>query len=149
VNRPYRDRRAAAYAHFGPNMTPMVDVVMVILIFFMVSASLMGPEWLLRVALPRPRAAVASQEVVPVSVALWMREGATMVRMSVGAGTEAIEFPASELARRIGEVASERGASRLAVALSAQDEVTYEDVVRAHERCVVGGVSRIALPPSK
>ena len=33
--------------HFGPNMTPMVDVVMVILIFFMASAAFMGDEWFL------------------------------------------------------------------------------------------------------
>src|SRR5690348_11081756 len=38
--------------HYGPNMTPMVDVVMVILIFFMASTSVLGPEWFLKTALP-------------------------------------------------------------------------------------------------
>ena len=38
--------------HFGPNMTPMVDIVMVILIFFMASAAFMGDEWFLRAAIP-------------------------------------------------------------------------------------------------
>ena len=38
--------------NFGPSMTPMVDVVLVILIFFMASASFVGPEWFLRAALP-------------------------------------------------------------------------------------------------
>lgn len=33
--------------HIGPNMTPDADVVMVILIFFMASASILGPTWLL------------------------------------------------------------------------------------------------------
>ena len=37
--------------HFGPNMTPMVDVVMVILVFFMASTAFIGPEWLLRIGL--------------------------------------------------------------------------------------------------
>ena len=40
-------------AHVGPNMTPMVDVVMVILIFFMTWMSFVGAEWFLRTALPK------------------------------------------------------------------------------------------------
>jgi biopolymer transport protein ExbD len=48
-----RNARALHEAHAGPNMTPMVDVVMVILIFFMASTAIMGPEWLLRTALAR------------------------------------------------------------------------------------------------
>ena len=33
--------------HVGPNMTPMVDVVMVILIFFMLGSSFVSPDWYL------------------------------------------------------------------------------------------------------
>lgn len=149
MSRPYRERNAVATAHVGPNMTPMVDVVMVILIFFMVSAALMGPEWLLRVALPTPQAAVPSKDIIRVTLELSMREGTPVVRMVVGAGTEAVEFQASALAGRIEDVASVHGASSLAVALSAQDGVPYEEVVRAHEGCVASGVNRIALPPTK
>jgi len=45
----FRRRHAGARAalHAGPNMTPMVDVVMVILVFFMASAAFVGPEWFL------------------------------------------------------------------------------------------------------
>lgn len=45
----FRRRGAAdrASLHLGPNMTPMVDVVMVILVFFMASAAFVGPEWFL------------------------------------------------------------------------------------------------------
>jgi biopolymer transport protein ExbD len=39
--------------HFGPNMTPMVDVVMVILVFFMASAAYLGPEWFLSGLVPQ------------------------------------------------------------------------------------------------
>jgi len=35
-------------AHVGPNMTPMVDVVMCILIFFMLGSSLAAPELFLK-----------------------------------------------------------------------------------------------------
>lgn len=57
--RPFRRRTArdAASLHYGPNMTPMVDVVMVILVFFMVSAAFLGPEWLLQGLVPRQAAA--------------------------------------------------------------------------------------------
>jgi len=45
----FRPRGAASRGtlHFGPNMTPMVDIVMVILVFFMASAAFVGPEWFL------------------------------------------------------------------------------------------------------
>ncbi|MCW5755872.1 MAG: biopolymer transporter ExbD [Phycisphaeraceae bacterium] len=36
----------------GPNLAPMVDVVLVILIFFMASVAFVGPEWFLPAALP-------------------------------------------------------------------------------------------------
>src|SRR5215813_7077601 len=51
----FRRRNAQALydQHYGPNMTPMVDVVMVILIFFMASTAFLGPEWFLKTHLPR------------------------------------------------------------------------------------------------
>ncbi len=51
-----RDARAVFDLHYGPNMTPMVDVVLVILIFFMASTALLGPELLLRTAVAEDRA---------------------------------------------------------------------------------------------
>lgn len=56
VRRPFRRRDArTVYARaVGPNMTPMVDVVMVILVFFMASAAFLGPEWFLRTLVPQP-----------------------------------------------------------------------------------------------
>lgn len=103
----------------------------------------------MRVALPSPQAATPSKEIVPVLLRLTMREGAVVIRMGVGTGAEPVEFPASELAGRVAAVAGEHGASSLAVALSAEDGVPYEEVVRAHERCVASGVNKIALPPAK
>ncbi|MCP2732564.1 biopolymer transporter ExbD, partial [Limnofasciculus baicalensis] len=54
---PSRKRNALAQhdLHYGPNMTPMVDVVMVILVFFMASAVFLGPEWYLKTAIPEVR----------------------------------------------------------------------------------------------
>ena len=54
MSRTWRRRNALALydSHYGPNMTPMVDVVMVILIFFMASTAFLGPEWFLKTHLP-------------------------------------------------------------------------------------------------
>ncbi|MFZ4431104.1 MAG: biopolymer transporter ExbD [Phycisphaerales bacterium] len=54
-----RSARATHESHYGPNMTPMVDVVMVILIFFMASAAILGPEWFIKSNLPVMAAAPA------------------------------------------------------------------------------------------
>jgi len=57
-SRPLRQRNIFQQGgRFGPNMTPMVDVVLVILIFFMASTAFIGPEWFLRAALPSDQAA--------------------------------------------------------------------------------------------
>jgi len=43
-------------------MTPMVDVVMVILIFFMASAAFLGAEWFLKAAIPSKRGAARTPQ---------------------------------------------------------------------------------------
>lgn len=48
-----RDARAVRGAQSSPNMAPMVDVTLVILIFFMASAAFVGPEWALQLGLAR------------------------------------------------------------------------------------------------
>jgi biopolymer transport protein ExbD len=39
-------------AHVGPNMTPMVDIVMCILIFFMLGSTFLAPELFLQSSMP-------------------------------------------------------------------------------------------------
>src|SRR5690606_9925072 len=45
--------RAEALVGGGPNMTPMVDVILVILIFFMATTVIVGEEWFLGAGLTR------------------------------------------------------------------------------------------------
>ncbi len=130
----------------GPNMTPMVDIVMVILIFFMASAAIMGPEWLLRTALPSPKAvgSAAAGDVTPVSASVQVVGGSFRVVLRVGearreAGVESVASEAASLAR-------EFGADRLVVAIDADAEAPYDAVVRVHEAFVKAGVTRIGLP---
>lgn len=149
MSKPFRQRNAATYAHFGPNMTPMVDVVMVILIFFMASAALMGPEWLLRAALPRPQAATPPANTVPVAIRVVMKDGAAAAKIAVGVGAAAADCSMNDLDAMIVGVVKQHGAANLAVAISADDAVPYEGLVHVHERCVAAGITRIALPEVK
>ena len=55
-SRPLKQRNIFGNkGRFGPNMTPMVDVVLVILIFFMAATTIVGQEWFLKADLPEQR----------------------------------------------------------------------------------------------
>src|SRR4051812_37590647 len=74
----FRKRNAQALydSHLGPNMTPMVDVVMVILIFFMASTAFLGPEWFLKTHLPAASAAPPSDAPEPTRLRVTLTLGA-------------------------------------------------------------------------
>ena len=151
MSRPLQRRDAAfTRAHsIGPSMTPMVDVVLVILIFFMASTTFIGPEWLLRSALPRTptegAAAPSSGDFTlpPARFDLTLTTdatGATVVRgLGLSAGT------VSECVTRIAEYAARLGSDRMAVHLDPAPDVAYSDVVRLHEACAAAGVQNVGL----
>lgn len=152
MNRPYRDRSAAGtHASSMPNMTPMVDVVMVILVFFMATASVMGPEWLLKTALPaKSSAKAAPAEITPVRLTITPGQPEAQILIVVGAaGNNArreVQTSASGLPAVLQALATERGADNLAVSFDAGDDVPYEAVVKAHEACQRAGISRVGVP---
>lgn len=152
MNRPYRDRSAAGlHTASMPNMTPMVDVVMVILVFFMATASVMGPEWLLKTALPgKSSAKAAPAETTPVRLTITPGQGAAQILVVVGAaGNNArreVQTSLSDLPALLQTLATERGADNLAVSFDASDDVPYEAVVKAHEACQRAGISRVGVP---
>lgn len=130
----------------GPNMTPMVDIVMVILIFFMASAAIMGPEWLLRTALPSPKASgsAAPGEVTPVATSVQAVDGRVRVVLRVGETRR--DTTLDTVAADVAALVKEFGPDRLAVAIDADAETPYDAVVRVHEAFVKAGVTRIGLP---
>ncbi len=139
---PYRRRSALALheLHYGPNMTPMVDVVMVILIFFMAGASIMGPEWLLRSALPTPKPAARIADSVRLAFRLHEAGGAAVV---TGEGLEAgtlDDFRAALMAATASTPAAELG-----VVVTPDWGVPYEAVVAVHEIAHGLGVTKIGL----
>lgn len=128
--------------HYGPNMTPMVDVVMVILIFFMASAAILGPEWFLRSTLAQPKSEAAVAEGEPPLV-LGLSRGASgeVLARVVRDGREIV--PPTSMAELQGALAGlEKG---VGVLVKPDADVPYDAVVRAHEACARVGLTRVGV----
>ena len=155
----HRRRSALAMyeAHAGPNMTPMVDVVMVILIFVMASAAIRGPEWFLKTNFPRSVASAPADEslLVRVRVELVMDNGLARAKVD---GDEPVEvsrvadalsgaMERSSLAlTQAGKDSSDASiAANVAVLVKAQDEVSYEELVRVHEMARAMRIEKIGI----
>lgn len=131
---------------FGPNMTPMVDIVLVILIFFMAGTTLLGQEWFLRSEVLKRGGAKEPDplELPPVwlTISLSVEEGTarTIVR---GLGDAALSL--EEFAARLREFAEGTEKDKIVVVLTPDSPVAYRDVVRAHEACLQAGVKRVGV----
>lgn len=140
--------------HFGPNMTPMVDVVMVILIFFMASTAFLGPEWFLQAHMaPDEQPSGALQQdtrfqlpEVRLEVKLRAAPGGTLADAfgREGLTLEQFEALAIEIAA---DLVPERpaGSAEPVVVIDPEAQAPYNDVVRAHDACTKAGFRRVAL----
>lgn len=161
---PLRRRRAqdVASLHFGPNMTPMVDVVMVILVFFMVSAAFLGPEWLLSSLVPQlgdPAAAKAKAtpgsgprnpnddpfETPPVRFVIELERraeasGTNMTVVAHGAGLR--DATIEQVIDALNVLVKDAGGN-VEVLVKPGAGVPWGPVVRAHELCNAAGISRV------
>ena len=152
MSRPFR-RRSALHGwqlQFGPNMTPMVDVVMVILIFFMASATFAGAEWFLRTAIPRPAPETPPKDpsgdpfqVPPARFELMLSRGPDGKTVASGQGFEPVTMP--ELQARLAELARGTSAEDLVLIIRPAPEVPYADVVRAHDAAMAAGIAKVGL----
>ncbi len=150
MSRPFRRRHAMAVwdLHFGPNMTPMVDVVMVILIFFMASATFAGGEWFLKTGIPREGsgrsgASGADPLALPPArfeISLVVEAGRTLVR---GQGVGECEL--GVLPERLKQLTAAAPADEVVLIVRPDAAVPYADVVRAHDAATRAGISRIGL----
>lgn len=143
--RPMRRRNALALheLHYGPNMTPMVDVVMVILVFFMASAAVLGPEWFLGTSIPVKAPASESApppEHAPIRVELRMFDGGVVV---VIGSREPVAFNAAE-ALLMNEIADAGGREAIVLVAPGPD-VPYDAVVRVHEWIARAGVTKLGI----
>ena len=119
------------------NITPLVDVVLVLLIIFMVVVPLLLQGY--DVETPRPSANIAPVQSEEVQVIL--RIGPTacnMVTPPAGEGLPADcrvtlaeqEIPAAELPARVAEILGGRPADSRVLFLAADDRLNYEGVLR-------------------
>lgn len=150
-------RRDALHAHsmyFGPNMTPMVDVVMVILIFFMASAAFLGSEWFLKAAIPfeagrgtSPKKPNDPTALPPVKLDLVMdvdEAGRTVVTFPPLA-----RAPVEQFFTRIAEFKSDKTAGDIEVVIRPTARVPYADVVRVHAACDDAGIYKLGISVSR
>lgn len=141
-------RRARDPHHvYGPNLAPMVDVVLVILIFFMASVVFVGPEWFLPAALPDEQHQDETESTDPyalldptLDVRLSIVDGAPAVT-GLGPGTVSLEgFEAHTRTQLAGA-----DAESIKIRLSADDGVAWQHVVTAQDVLTRVGVRQIAL----
>ncbi len=146
------ERRDALHGyslHFGPNMTPMVDVVMVILIFFMASAAFFGSEWFLRAAIPPEQAgrgaAAAKRDptYIPptrLTVSLDVSEGRV-----VGSFIDVNKGSIDDVVKRIAAIPPGPELDNVEVLVRSTGSVPYRDVIRVHEALERAGIKKVGL----
>lgn len=161
--KPFRRRSALEQhsLHFGPNMTPMVDVVMVILVFFMVSAAFVGPEWFITALLPQPAQSTPSEQtnpqgqgnVPPPSPSTQPLRLTFTLQYSAAAGATLFtgegltDAPFDQYETKLTDLTKglpkDELASKLEMLLEPQANVPTRDVVRAHELATKLGIVRV------
>lgn len=147
MSSPFRRRNALHqwHLHFGPNMTPMVDVVMVILVFFMASTAFIGPEWLLRIGL--------AEDDAPAGNGFQLGPAELVVRLRVVDGTVRVDglglrdAPLESIASAAAQAGTSLGpaADQTRITIEPTDAVPYDAVVRSQAELVSAGFVHIAI----
>lgn len=129
-----RRRRSQVAAPMSEiNVTPFVDVMMVLLVIFMVAAPLMTVG--VPVRLPETSAtALPASEEEPLSVTL-VADGRVMIQTT--------EVPPGELVTRLRAIAGERADDR--IFLRADGDIPYARVMQVMGALNAGGFARIGL----
>ncbi|MBL8763290.1 MAG: biopolymer transporter ExbD [Phycisphaerae bacterium] len=137
--------------HFGPNMTPMVDVVLVILIFFMAGTAFVGKEWFLRSAIPVRSGAASAKPADPYEIPYTNIEARMTLDpggRTVVTGLDLKDAPLESFLNRLREFASGTQASKITVIAFPAPNIPYRDVVRLHEVCHSIGITRTGVSSS-
>jgi biopolymer transport protein TolR len=117
------------------NVTPLVDVMLVLLIIFMVTAPLLVTG--VPVELPESRANALDQKVEPVEIAI-DKEGATFI--------DGTEVPPSELAVRLEELAAAQDADNpRQIMLRGDTSISYGQMMRVMGELNRAGLNSVSL----
>ena len=116
------------------NMVPFIDVMLVLLIIFMVSAPLIttGVVDLPSVGQARQRASTVIEVIV-----------GSDERLRMKAGGEEMPIGLAQLAQRVRE--QQKGDAQVPVVISADRSVKYESVVKVMDTLQRAGVARVGL----
>ena len=121
------------------NVTPMVDVMLVLLIIFMVTAPLITPSM---IALPKVGRA-PSQPQNPVQIQI-SKDEAVLVKIKTDSVPSTVRNVAADIARLEPGVKAD-GAQAVPVVISADKSIKYETVVQVMDNLQKAGVSRVGL----
>jgi len=139
-------RRGLPPAHAAiPNLAPMVDVVMVILIFFMLGTTFAFSEGMLPTQLPSevgPGGGAAVSIVPAVRIALSEATDGRGCRIAV-MGRELAVQSFDALAAFMKEKRVAGADPQAAVLISADGDIEYQEVISAMDACVRAGFSNI------
>ena len=118
------------------NMVPFIDVMLVLLIIFMVTAPLIAPSL---IELPSVgKAGRPPDLVIEVQIA---KDESLLIKSAAGS----LSIGVRELAARVLQLQKERGETRSAVVISADRNVKYEVVVKVMDSLQRAGVQRVGL----
>ena len=126
-----RHRRRPVMAEI--NVTPMVDVMLVLLIIFMVSAPLLTVG--VPVDLPQTRAKTLDQDREPLTVSVTPK----------GVYLQNTEIPVEELVPKLKAITEARGGSDERIFVRGDKQVEYGTVMKVMGRLAEAGFRRVAL----
>jgi biopolymer transport protein ExbD len=168
---PFRRRGALARREQSfPNLTPMVDVVMVILVFFMAATTFAGSEWFLRstVARPAPAAQPAAEppsaptptsetavvpektqqnedafQLPPVKLFIDLSRSPEGETLAEGLGRPIA--PLRDILAHLWAFTEGAAADKIILSIRAAPDVPWSDVVRVHEECAAAGITQVEI----
>ena len=121
------------------NMVPFIDVMLVLLIIFMVTAPLITPSM---IALPKVGKA-AAQPASPVQIMIGKDE-AIQIKIKTDSVPSTFGTVAADIVKREPKVTL-AGADAVPVVISADKSIQYETVVKVMDQLQKAGVSRVGL----
>jgi biopolymer transport protein TolR len=121
------------------NMVPFIDVMLVLLIIFMVTAPLITPSM---IALPKVGKA-AAQPASPVQIMIG-KDGAIQIKIKTDSVPSTVSTVAADIVKREPKVTL-AAADAVPVVISADKSIQYETVVKVMDQLQKAGVSRVGL----
>lgn len=149
---PPRQRRVRASRQVQPPLTPMIDVVFQLLLFFLLGTSFREQEGQLLASLPEKGGITASEVIVQELNLEIHAAGAMGVRyyvrgenMGIEGSGESLKSAANELHQLLVERRQKQTGTELSVFISPAPDVRWEYVVEAFNQAVRAGYKKVGF----